>query len=317
MKVAVCGLWHVHAKDYLKAALREPTAEVVGVWDENPQFCADFEKEYGVKVFDSLEALLSSDAEGVIVTTATNAHPEIICKIADAGKAIFTEKVLALRNEDADRIEEAVNRNGITFVISLPRKYEVGPQTVKAVVDTGELGKLNYLRFRNCHTGSIDNWLPPHFYDEELCGGGAMIDLGAHGMYMTDWILGVPTSFTSVFKTACSNEAVPNTDKVEDNAITMMGFDDGAIALNETGFVSRGYPMSLEVGGEDGWVRFDNTGVHKSTKATGLKYTEVPLEPAKLSPIDQFLTGHILPGCGMTEAKHLTYMMVEAYRNIV
>ena len=97
----------------------------------------------------------------------------------------------------------------------------------------------------------------------------------------------------------------------------MMGFDDGAIALNETGFVSRGYPMSLEVGGEDGWVRFDNTGVHKSTKATGLKYTEVPMEPAKLSPIDQFLTGHILPGCGMTEAKHLTYMMVEAYRNKV
>ena len=110
---------------------------------------------------------------------------------------------------------------------------------------------------------------------------------------------------------------VAKIDKVEDNAITMMGFDDGAIALNETGFVSRGYPMSLEVGGEDGWVRFDNTGVHKSTKATGLKFTEVPLEPAKPEPIVQFLTGKILPGCGMTEAKHLTEMMVGAYKNRV
>ena len=45
MKVAVCGLWHVHAKDYLKSALNEPTAEVVGVWDENPEFCAAFENE--------------------------------------------------------------------------------------------------------------------------------------------------------------------------------------------------------------------------------------------------------------------------------
>lgn len=317
MKVAVCGLWHVHARDYLKAALNEPTAEVLGVWDENPVFCAEFEKEYGVKVFDSLEALLASDAEGVIVTTATNQHPDIICRIAEAGKAIFTEKVLALSDEDADRIAQAVEKNGVTFVISLPHKYAAGPQTVKAVVESGELGKINYLRFRNCHTGSVNNWLPPHFYNEAQCGGGAMIDLGAHGMYITDWICGMPDSFTSVFTNACSNEAVPNTDRVEDNAITMMGFADGCIALNETGFVSSGYPMSLEVGGESGYVRMDNTGVHKSTKETGLQYVEVAQKEALPRPVEQFLTGKILPGCGMTEAKHLTHMMVGAYKNKV
>ena len=48
MKVAVCGLWHVHAKDYLKAALREPTAEVVGVWDENPEWRKDFAEKNGL-----------------------------------------------------------------------------------------------------------------------------------------------------------------------------------------------------------------------------------------------------------------------------
>jgi hypothetical protein len=41
------------------------------------------------------------------------------------------------------------------------------------------------------------------------------------------------------------------------------------------------------------------------------------MEPAVTSPIVQFLTGNIQPGCGMTEAKHLTHMMVEAYRNKV
>lgn len=315
MKTAVCGIWHVHAEEYFLRA--KALTEVVGVWEENEQWRKDFCEKHQVPAFGSFEELLASDADSVIVCTPTNQHTEVMLKLANAGKNIFTEKVMALTDEDAEKIAEAVEKNGVRFVISLPHKYGAGVQTVKAVVDSGELGKLNYLRFRNCHSGSVDNWLPPHFYNAEACGGGAMIDLGAHGMYLTDWICGMPDSFTSVFTNACTNEAVPNTDRVEDNAITMMGYENGCIALNETGFVSRGYPMSLEVGGEKGYVRFDNTGVHKCTRATDLKTVAVPLCEALPKPIDQFLTGNILDGCGMTEAKHLTHMMVCAYQNRV
>ena len=311
MKVAVCGLWHVHAEEYFLHAMK--LGEVVGVYDDNERRRTEFCNKYQVKAIETFEELLASDAEGVIVATATSAHVDVMVALANAGKHIFTEKVLALTDEGAARIAEAVKANGVRFVISLPWKYNAPQIAIKKTVDSGELGKINYLRFRNCHSGSLDGWLPAHFYSAEECGGGAMIDLGAHGMYLTDWICGVPVTATSVFT---KSEASPlNVDGVEDNAVTVMGFADGCIAINETGFVSRGYPASLEVGGEKGYIRADNNGVVKCTADTGYKSVTVDVGENQTSPIDQFLTGDILPGCGMDEAVRLTHLMVMAYAN--
>ena len=51
----------------------------------------------------------------------------------------------------------------------------------------------------------------------------------------------------------------------------------------------------------------------KRTAATEGREVEVPAEAEDPAPILQFLTGNILPGCGMAEAKALTHMMVMAY----
>lgn len=315
MKIAVYGTWHVHAPEYTEAAMKY--GEVVGVYEEKKEWQEAFCEKYQLKAFATPEELLESDAEGVIVCCATNAHVEVIQKIAKAGKHIFTEKVLALTDEDCDKIEKAVEENGVKFVISMPHKYHAGPRTMKRIVESGELGKINYLRLRNCHSGSSDNWLPAHFYHGSECGGGAMIDLGAHGMYLTEWILGMPDQFVSVFKNACENPETlaRNLEHVEDNAITVMSYENGCIAVNETGFVSKNYPYSLEVGGDKGYARLENNKVVKATVQTQNQIEEVVLEAALPLPIVQFVTGQIEEGCGMREAKALTHMMVKAYEN--
>ena len=312
--VAICGTWHVHAGDYTKTALK--LVEVIGVWEENEARKKAFCEEFGLPAFDSREELIASDAEGVIVCCATDSHAAVMEKLAAAGKHIFTEKVLALTEEDCQRVANAVAKNNVSFVISLVQKYQPGPLTVKKIVDSGELGKINYVRFRNCHSGSTNCWLPAHFYDAKECGGGAMIDLGAHGMYLIDWLLGVPQTVKSVFTNACTNEKANtmNSDQVEDNAVTVMGYADGCIAVNETGFVSNCYPMTLEVGGEKGMVVYSGSSVSKRTLTTEGRLVEVDMCPALPSPLEQFLTGNILEGCGIKEAMALTHLMVEAYR---
>lgn len=310
MKTVICGLWHVHAEQYYKTAAEY--TEVIGVWDSNEEWRKPFCEKFGLHEFETLEELLASGADAAIVCTSSDTHADVMVKLADAKMDIFTEKVLALTTADCERVEEAVNRNGVKFVISYPHKYGAGAQTVKKVIDSGELGKINYYRFRNVHDGSTGNWLPAHFYNAQECGGGAMIDLGAHGMYLADWILGMPIAASSTFTLACENER--NADKVEDNAVTVLQYADGAIAINETGFVSHGYPLTLEVGGELGWVRFSGKTVEKRTKETKA-VVEVPLEEALPSPLKQFCTGNILEGCGMKEAKNLTKLMEMAYQN--
>ena len=315
MKVAILGCWHVHADEYTVAAKK--FGEVVGVYEADAQRKNAFAEKYGIKAFSTLDELLESDAEGVIVCSSSDRHALDMIAAANAGKHVFTEKVLALTVDECIAVKEAVEKNGVQFVISLFQKYDGAIRAAKAVMDSGELGKVNYVRFRNCHTGSIDNWLPTHFYNAKECGGGAMIDLGAHGMYIIDWLLGTPASYSSTFTVACDREDVKakNTDGVEDNAVTVMGYANGAIAINETGFVSRNYPRILEIGGEKGVVKCEGGAVTKSTSATeGKAVTVMPLE-ALPKPIEQFLTGKVLDGCGIDEGIRLTEMMMGAYGN--
>ena len=313
MKIAIFGVWHVHAPDYTKTAMK--LGEVVGFYERNDAFAEKFASEFNILRFSTPDELLKSDAEGVIVCSASSEHADDIIKIAKAGKHIFTEKVLALTDADCDRIEAAVNESGVTFVISLFQKYLGSRIAVKEVASSGELGKLNYMRFRNCHSGSTKDWLPKHFYNEKECGGGAMIDLGAHGMYLTEWILGMPVKASSEFTVSCEIESVKekNSDRVEDNAVTVMSFENGAIAVNETGFVSNYSPDTLEVFGEDGYVRMVGNRVVKCTKATDGVEVELAVGADRPSPVVQFLTGDLLDGCGMKEAKALTHMMTLAY----
>jgi len=313
MKVAVFCVWHVHASDYTKKALE--LGEVVGFYERDDKLAEEFAARFDIPRFATAEELLASDAQGVIVCSASCDHTEDIIRIANAKKNIFTEKVLALTDEECERIEKAVNENGVSFTISLFQKYIASRIAVKEIADSGELGKINYMRFRNCHSGSIANWLPKHFYNAKECGGGAMIDLGAHGMYLTHWILGMPIDSVSSFTVSCDKPEVieKNADKVEDNAVTVMKFENGAIAINETGFVSGYSPVVLEVYGEAGYVRMQGNSVVKCTKATDGKPVDVELGESSPAPIVQFLTGNVLPGCGMEEAKALTHLMVMAY----
>ena len=313
MKVAICGAWHVHAPGYTKTAMEH--GEVVGFYEKNDGLAEEFARNFQIPRFATPEELLASEAEGVIVCSASSDHAEDMIKIAKAGKHIFTEKVLALTDGDCDRIEQAIAESGVTFVISLFQKYLGSRIAVKEIAASGELGKLNYMRFRNCHSGSTKNWLPDHFYNAEQCGGGAMIDLGAHGMYLTEWIMGMPVKASSAFTVACDMPEVKarNKDGVEDNAVTVMSFENGAIAVNETGFVSNYSPVVLEVFGEDGFVRMEGNSVVKCTSATEGKTVEVEVKSNLPSPLVQFLTGNVLDGCSIKEAKALTHMMVMAY----
>ncbi len=317
MKTAIYGAWHVHAADYARDAIEK--GELIGFYEEDDILAARFQERFDVPRFATEEELLASEAEGIIITTATCEHKDGVLRVAKAKKKIFIEKVLALTDEDCREIKAALEENGAELTISMPHMTMGSRMTVKAVAQSGELGKINYVRFRNCHAGSADDFLPAHFYDRRECGGGAMIDLGAHGMYLIHGILGMPEAVSSAFTCSCESEAMAekNSDRVEDNAVTLMRFANGAIAINETGFVSRHSPVVFEVHGEDGCVRMEGHRVIKRTKLTGGKDVEVAVMADEENSITRFVKGLPPKGCGIEEAIILSRMMTLAYGSIM
>jgi len=318
LKVAMLSRWHVHAEGYAQEFQSRDDVKLTVVWDEEPDKGKEFAKKLGADFEPDLDKLLSrDDVDAVCVNAPTNMHPEVLIKSAKAGKHIFTEKVLALTNAEAAEIRKAVEESGVKFCISFPHRTFPHNLFAKKVMDEKLLGDVNYMRVRNAHNGASAGWLPKHFYDKVQCGGGAMIDLGAHPMYLIPWLLGKPAEVASAFTCVTGHE-------VEDNAVTLMKYENGTIAVSETGFVTGQSPFILELYGTEGSliitgtkVKLISTKLNEKTAGFGGWINPDQLPKALTSAIDQFVEG-VLYGkeiiFGMDDATVLTEMMDAAYR---
>lgn len=313
-KLALWGLWHVHAGHL--ATLAQKYSELIGVWDENREKLEEFCEKYDLYAFSSLEEMLFSEAEGIIVCTATSNHKETIITLANAGKHIFTEKVLAITDEDCNEIEKAVKENSVKFAICLPNVFYSGTRTIKEIVDSGEIGKVNCIRFKYSHTATSDDTMTDHFYSKAECGGGALIDHGAHGIHMIYFFKGIPTEFKSILTIATENEGAErkNKDRVEDSSVSVMSYPDGCIAINESSSVTHG-PMTLEVNGEKGMLLWTCDKVIKRSPKTNDEFTEIEQIPGMPHPLKQFVMEDIDPACGIEAAKAVSFMINRLYEN--
>ncbi|MDE0660157.1 MAG: Gfo/Idh/MocA family oxidoreductase [Gammaproteobacteria bacterium] len=313
LRVAMLSRWHVHANQYAGETRANPDAEVVAVWDEDGQRGAAWAEELGVPFAADLGVLLASDIDAVCVVTPTNLHRDVMVRAANAGKHIFTEKVLATTVADCEAIADAVRASGVTFCISFPRRTIPQILYAKQAMDEGLFGQVTALRIRIAHDGAVRDWLPAHFYDAQACGGGAMMDLGAHGMYLSRWLLGPPKRIVSVFNTVTGRA-------VDDNTVSVIEFENGAIAVNETSFTGFGGCYSLEIDGTEGGYRMlsPGEGVQIRSKHLGGSGWRQPekLPEARAKPIDQWIAGcvHGTPiEFGLEDAIQLTELMEAAY----
>jgi len=312
MNIAIISYWHVHAEGYTKEILEKTDSKVTAIWDENIERGTKYADQFNVKYFKEYEELLADQSiDGVVINSATAEHTQLILKAIYAGKKVFSEKVLALTTAECIQIKEALDKYNADITISLVKKCEREFLFAKQMVMSGVLGRITYARMRNVHNGSVANWLPAHFYNKEQCGGGAMIDLGAHPMYILNWLLGQPKTVQSVFTNITGHE-------VEDNAVSIIEFDDGAIGVSETGFVSNYNPMTLEISGTEGCLLIRD-GVTYANKETEGKWITPDQLPASLpSPLTQWANGE--PNTqgvtfGMEDAITLTKMMEAAYKS--
>lgn len=253
-RVAMLSFWHVHAPGYARQLSEIPGVRVTAVWDEEPARGRQWADRLNVPFEADLERLLArEDVDGVVVDAPTNLHGEVMVAAARAGKHIFTEKVMALTVAECDQIREAVEAAGVQLMISMPARTEPRNLFAKQCVDQGWLGEVTLVRARVAHTGAVDNWLPPHFYDPVQAGGGALIDLGAHPMYLVRWLLGQPKRISAVLQRFTGRP-------VDDNAVAVIEFANRAVGVVEASFVSRMSPSSLEVYGTEGTLLIGGPG---------------------------------------------------------
>lgn len=315
IKIAMLSYWHVHAWDYTKQVQEHPGTEIVAVWDEEPDRGKEAAGRLGVTFIADLDELLSrSDIDGVVVDTPTNMHRDVMVKAAKAGKHIFTEKVIAPTVREADDILAQVRQSGVKLTVSLPRLNDRSTLAIQDVVEQGVLGRITMVRARLSHNGATAGWLPPHFYNLEQCGGGALIDLGCHPMYVTRLLLGMPQQVSASFGYITGKG-------VEDNAVVTLACENGAIGIVEAGFVNSHSPFTIEVHGTEGSLLHgtpDGRILVRSNKLEQQAWTEIPQGNNRISAFEQWVQ-HIQQDIEATDniriARDLTTLMEAANRS--
>jgi predicted dehydrogenase len=260
LSVALLSKWHVHARDYAREARAHPEIEIRLVWDEVPERGRAWAEELGVAFEPRLERVLADPGiDGVIIASPTHMHKEIMLQAAAHGKHIFSEKVLAFTTEDCEEIFRVADERHIHIMLALKRLCDPYYLYAQHALDRGLLGKLNLIRCRLAHGGGIPREdrpygeLPPHFYDPEQAGGGALIDLGAHPIYLVNRLAGPAAGLYARLNRSIRTE-------VDDNSAVLLDYASGALGIIEAGFVSHN-AFLLELHGTEGILLIEKGGI--------------------------------------------------------
>jgi len=318
IRIGKLSYWHVHAWDYTKQAQEHEDTVLAAVWDENVERGNKAAESLNIPYFESLDDLLAQeDIDAVIVDAPTNMHRDVIMAAAKAGKHIFTEKVIAPTLKEVNAIIAEVNENKVKLTVSLPRLNDGYTLTIQEILSQELLGKITYVRVRLSHNGATESWLPDHFFSLEQCGGGALIDLGCHPMYLAKLFLDQDVTGVS------ANFGYVTGKEVEDNAVVTLFTDSGAIGVVEAGFVNSHSPFTIEVHGTEGTLLYgtpENKLLLRTNKSTDKEegWKEVAMQSNRESAFHQWvdhIQNNTLATQNVEMAVELTRLMEAANRS--
>ncbi|EEY69963.1 uncharacterized protein PITG_06507 [Phytophthora infestans T30-4] len=146
------------------------------------------------KTVRSMEELLATDVQLVVISTPTTVHFEQAKQAMEAKRHVVVDKPLCVTAQQADNLCGIAKANGVLFSIFHNRRFDSDFLTLRGLIEDGTLGEVqkfeaHYDRYRPSMKG----------YWKEKAGlcGGVLYDLGAHVTDQALQLFGEPDSVVS------------------------------------------------------------------------------------------------------------------------
>lgn len=230
---------------------------------------------------DYRELLAHPQVQGVIVASPTSTHREVVIAAAQAGKAIFCEKPLALTLAETDEIIEAVRLADVPLQVGFMRRFDRGYAEAKRKIEAGVIGQPVMVRSigRDPYRTSLE-------FANPAVSGGLIVDMAIHDFDCLRWLMDdeIQRVYTEV--AALVYPELLDVGDV-DNAQIAVRFNGGGLGNVE---VSRtaiyGYDIRCEVVGAKGTIEIGylrQTPILVLTKE-GVTHDVVPHFPQRFGP---------------------------------
>lgn len=251
VRVGLIGAGRIGSSHAESIARRIVDADLVAIADPMAGAAEKLAQKLGCPIATSdVEALiLNPDVEAVIIATPARFHTSMVELAANAGKAVFCEKPMALTLEEADRAIAAAKRAGVPLQVGFNRRWDQAFAEGYQAIAAGKVGTPQLLRSVTRDPGpfsgdpaKIPQWTI--FYETLIHDFDTML-----------WL----NSGARAVEVYAAADALVRPDFKDrghlDTAVVTIRFDNGAIAVAEANFSALyGYDIRGEVFGSAGMV---------------------------------------------------------------
>ena len=233
-------------------------AKVIAVMSPTKGNAQKFANQHDIPYhFTDLDDMLALPEIDMIVIGAPNdVHCDITLKAAKVGKHVVVEKPLCMNLMEADLMINACKEANVKLMYAEELCFTPKYVRLKALLDEEK------------HDGPHAD----HFWDVERSGGGVTMDMGCHAIQFFRW-MNKNNPIKSVYSQMTTGV---HSDKTigDDNAIIIIEFDNGVIAIAEESWTKLGgMDDRAEIHGSEGVAYADvlqgNSIQTYSTKGVG------------------------------------------------
>ncbi|TCP65930.1 Gfo/Idh/MocA family protein [Baia soyae] len=236
VRYGIVGCGHI-AKKHVSAIQADPGAVLVAVCDTNEERLKEFTID-GVIGYTDLADMLKADIDVVSICTPSGLHPALTIQVAEAKKHVIVEKPMALTLEDADRMIDACEENGVKMAVVHPNRFRPAIVELRKQIENEKFGTIG-------HANATVRWNRNQaYYDQapwrgtKAMDGGVLMNQAIHNMDLLLWMMGdVDEVYTYDATRIRQIEA-------EDTSISVIRFQNGALGVLEAAVTI--YPKNLE-----------------------------------------------------------------------
>jgi predicted dehydrogenase len=158
-----CGYWGSNHIRTLKAL-----GALHAVSDTNRARAEGFASEQDCLAIEPDQLFVRDDIDAIVMALPPQFHADLAVRAVESGKDVLVEKPIALTVADAERAVQAAKHNGRVFMVGHVLRFHPAFETLKGLIDKGELGEVRYIHSHRLglgkfHTENDALWdLAPH-----------------------------------------------------------------------------------------------------------------------------------------------------------
>ncbi len=224
--------------DFYMDGLRDvPGAKVVANYSRSEKRAQEFGQRHNIpRQYTTMDALCADpEVQLVVIGLPNHLHLDAARVAAAAKKAMVCTKPLARNGSEAAEMVRLAKSAGVMHGYAETEVFSPDVMRAHAMIQSGAVGDLLTIRAREAHSGPH----APHFWNAEVAGGGALLDMGCHTIEAARYLFGKEHPIKDVFAWGAT---LVHKDKTsgEDNAVLLLRLDDGRTSLTEASWTAKG-----------------------------------------------------------------------------